>query len=334
MKFSLFRFSVVSLILPILLLSGCASGNPEMENGRVLTGNERSEKMVPAIPPASPLRLPKSTVFKGEGKFYQLVARAEKENWHKLPLGRRTATVGKALLGTPYVNYTLEIDDHIEAPSVNFNGLDCWTFYEIALGFARMLKIKDGGYRPEDLLHMVEVERYRNGRCTGDYLSRMHFLEEVFYDNEKRGLAINPTRQLGGVRLQRQIREMTVAWKSYRYLKNNPELRPRMSRIENQVSALPVYHIPKSRVASVEPKLQTGDIIAITTTWHSSYTSHVGLAYRDRNGVLRFMHATSERDKGRKVILDRRLKDYLYERKHRAGIIVCRPKEIPMKPAG
>ena len=43
---------------------------------------------------------------------------------------------------------------------------------------------------------MVELDRYRHGQCTGEYLSRLHFLEELFYDNEKRGLLTNITRQL------------------------------------------------------------------------------------------------------------------------------------------
>lgn len=273
------------------------------------------------------MRLPRSIVFKNEAKFRELVRRAEREKWRNLPLGERTGRIGIALLGTPYVNYTLEIDDRIEAPSVNFDGLDCWTFYEISLGFARMLRIKSGGYTPEDLLHMIEIERYRGGHCDGSYLSRMHFLEEVFYDNARRGLAVNPTKELGGVRIQRQIREMTVAWKSYRYLRNNPSLRPAMARIEDKVSALPVYHIPKAKVRAIEPMLQTGDIIAISTTWHGSYTSHVGLAVKQRDGSTRFMHATSDRNKGRKVILDRRISDYLAEKSSRAGIIVCRPLE-------
>jgi len=191
-------------------------------------------------------RLPMSVIFKGQKTFDRLVKQAKKENWAALPIGERTAAVGKALLGTPYVNYTLEIDNRIESPSVNFNGLDCWTFYEISLGFARMLKVKDGDYRPEDLLALIELERYRNGRCDGGYLSRMHFLEEVFADNGARGLSVNPTKELGGERLSRQIREMTAMWKSYRYLRNNPSLLPEMASIQEKVSALPVYHIPKT----------------------------------------------------------------------------------------
>ena len=84
-------------------------------------------------------RLPFGTIFKGRDRFDNLVSKAKQENWKSLPIGERTATMGRALVGTRYKSFTLEIDNRIEAPSVNFNGMDCWTFYEIALGFARML---------------------------------------------------------------------------------------------------------------------------------------------------------------------------------------------------
>lgn len=273
-------------------------------------------------------RLPMAVVFKGGEKFDRLVKRAKSENWAALPIGERTAAVGKALLGTPYVNYTLEIDDRIESPSVNFHGLDCWTFYEISLAFARMLRAKDGDYRPEDLLALIELERYRGGRCDGGYLSRMHFLEEVFADNGARGLSVNPTKELGGERLSRQIREMTAMWKSYRYLRNNPSLLPGMASIQEKISSLPVYHIPKNRVASIERHLRTGDIIAITCKYPGAYTSHVGIAVKKRDGVW-FMHATSKRDMGRKVILDCRISEYLSRSPENHGIIVYRPLDLP-----
>lgn len=272
-------------------------------------------------------RLPMEVIFKGSEKFHRLVKQAQRENWASLPLGERTARVGKALLGTPYVNYTLEIHDHIESPSVNFQGLDCWTFYEVSLAFARMLREKESGYTPQDLLALVELERYRNGRCDGRYLSRMHFLEEVFADNEARGLSVNPTRDLGSEPLQRQIREMTSAWKSYRYLRNNPALLPEMARIQEKVSALPVNHIPKDQVASIEKYIRTGDIIAITCRDHSAYTSHVGIAVRKADGT-HFMHATSRREKGRKVILDCRISDYLKRSDDHHGIVIYRPLEL------
>ncbi|TSA31481.1 MAG: DUF1460 domain-containing protein [Verrucomicrobiaceae bacterium] len=280
-----------------------------------------------AVVPQYQPHLPMSVVFKGQDKFNRLVDLAQKENWRALPLGERTARVGRALLGTPYVNYTLELDDHIESPSVNLNGLDCWTFYEVSLGFARMLRMKDGDYKPEDLLAMIEIERYRDGHCTGSFLSRMHFLEEVFADNGARGLSTNPTRQMGGVPLSRNITEMTSAWRSYRYLRNNPGLLPEMAKIQERISSLPVYHIPQDRVAAAERYIQTGDIIAITSRDKSGYTSHVGMAVRKSDGV-HFMHATSQRSLGRKVILDTRISRYLKGSSDHYGIIVYRPLDL------
>ena len=126
------------------------------------------------------------------------------------------------MVGTRYKNYTLEIDNRIEAPSVNFNALDCWTFFEIALGFARMLDEPQENWTPERLLHYIELDRYRGGQCTGEYLSRLHYLEDWLADNDRRGLVEDLTRSLGGVSVPHSAREMTVGWRHYRYLAGEP----------------------------------------------------------------------------------------------------------------
>ena len=149
---------------------------------------------------------------------------AQEGNWESLPLGERIVTVGRAMVGTRYKNYTLEIDNRIEAPSVNFNGLDCWTFFEISLAFARMLDEPQENWTPERLLHYIELDRYRDGQCTGEYLSRLHYLEDWLADNDRRGLVEDLTRSLGGVSVPHSAREMTVGWRHYRYLAANRSL--------------------------------------------------------------------------------------------------------------
>jgi hypothetical protein len=284
------------------------------------------------VPPPNPPKLPMSVVFQGEAKFHAIVAKAERENWRALPLGERTIRAAREMVGIPYVNFTLEVDDKIESPVVNFKGMDCWTYYENALAIARMLRYKPGPYKPQDMLHMVEIERYRDGLCTGNYLSRMHHLEEVFHCNQRRGYAQNITSRIpGAVRIQREIREMTVQWKSYRYLRSNPSLIEPMGRIEAQVSKLPVYHIPKTKVRGAEKYLQNGDICAITSHGPGGYTSHVGLIMRIKDRAY-FAHATSDRDKGRMTIIDRPITDYVNGASKHAGIIICRPNEIPASP--
>src|SRR5437870_3640360 len=273
-------------------------------------------------------RLPLSTAFKGQDQFNRLVAKAKAENWKALPIGERAAAVGQALVGTRYKHFTLEIDNRIESPSVNFNGMDCWTFFEIALGFARMLNEPESNWTPERMLYYVELDRYRGGQCTGEYLSRLHYLEDWLYDNDRRGLVTDLTRSLDGVQVPHSAREMTNGWRHYRYLVHNRGLLRPLAEMEAEVSSRPLYEIPKSRVAAIESRLRSGDIIGIVSR-DGRYTSlratsHVGLALRTADGTLHFMHASAPHNYGR-VVIDTRLSSYLYRYSSDTGILVARP---------
>ena len=271
-------------------------------------------------------RLPFGTVFKGRDRFDRLVKMAREGNWSALPLGERTVAAGRAMVGTRYKNYTLEIDNRIEAPSVNFLGLDCWTFFEISLSFARMLNEPEENWTPERLLHYIELDRYRGGQCTGEYLSRLHYLEDWLADNDRRGLVEDLTRSLGGVSVPHSAREMSVGWRHYRYLAANRSLLGPLRSMEARVSSRPLYQIPKSRVASIEGKLRSGDVIGIISRdGRRMYsTSHVGLALRMADGSLHFMHASAPRNYGR-VVIDSTLSSYLYRYGSHSGILVARP---------
>jgi len=271
-------------------------------------------------------QLPFSAVFKGRDRFDSLVAKAKSENWKSLPIGERTATVGRALVGTRYKSFTLEIDNRLEAASANFTGMDCWTFYEISLGFARMLNEPEENWTPERLLHYIELDRYRGGQCTGEYLSRLHYLEDWLADNDRRGLVEDLTRSLGGTSVAHSAREMTVGWRHYRYLAHNKSLLGPLGEMEARVSNRPLYQIPKSHVASIEPRLRSGDIIGIISRDRGGLysTSHVGLAVRVADGSLHFMHASSPRNYG-KVVIDSTLSSYLARYRTDSGILVARP---------
>lgn len=271
--------------------------------------------------------LPMSTIFKGETRFHAMMKKAREKEWAKLPIGERIVRFGKELEGLPYTNFTLEIDDKIESPSVNLNQLDCWTFFEQCLGLARMIGFPKEEYTPEDLLRQIELTRYRAGVCTGNYLERIHYLAEWFFENDARGTCRHLTPTLpGATRITgRKVTEMTTLWKSYRYLRNNPDLRPPMRELEIQVEKLPVYHIPKSQVAEIEPQLQNGDVIGIATKYNGAFCSHVGLILRTDDGVARFMHASRN---FKKVVVDQSISGYLAEFSAHAGILVGRPLEV------
>ncbi len=188
-----------------------------------------------------------------------------------------------------------------------------------------MLEEPRQGWTPQTMLHFIELDRYRNGHCTGEYLSRLHYLEDWLYDNDRRGLVKDMTRALGGVRVPHEANEMTDGWREYRYLRADPSLLGPLRDMEMRVTARPMYHIPKSRVPWIESKLQDGDIICITSREDGMIsTAHVGMAYRDAMGVLHFMHASSPNNYGR-VVIDDRLSNYLERYRSDAGIMVARP---------
>ncbi len=273
-------------------------------------------------------QLPQSVTFVDAPAFQSLVTQAVQKDWRALPIGERVARFGSALRGTSYKGFTLEIDDKIESPSVNFDGLDCWTFFETSLGLARMLEKPKSNYTPSDLLAEIETTRYWHGQCTGQYLERIHYLASWFNDNEKRGNILNVTRKVGpaAVLTGRTCEEMTVLWKKYRYLARSPSLLPEMGRIEAKESALAVPYIPTSKVKESEKNIRNGDIIGIVTAYEGGHCSHVGLAYRTEDGVCHFMHASSLY---KKVVLDKSISGYLSEHKSDLGIIVGRPITPP-----
>jgi hypothetical protein len=270
--------------------------------------------------------LPLDKTFVGQSKFQQLMKRGYDAGWAKLPLGERVNNFALALQGTPYVNYTLELHDRIEAPSVNMSGMDCWTLFEIALAMGRLVALHPPPYTTQEMLRLIELDRYRGGRCTGKFDSRLHHLEQWLHDNQQRGLVQNITPSLGGIPLRREMSYMGAKPHLFRQLKADPSMVPEFIRIENELSRRGISYIPKSQVAKIEPKIRNGDIICIVTNWHGAYTSHVGVASRDKKGVLRFLHASRNH---RKVLLDDRLSTYLKKFSTHAGIYVVRPLDLP-----
>jgi hypothetical protein len=267
--------------------------------------------------------LPQSVTFVGRAKYDALIARGAAEDWKDLPIGRRTARAGLAMVGTPYRNYTLELHPRLESPCANFNGMDCWTFFENALATARALAVSDRP-TPAQFLRFIELDRYRGGQCDGTFTSRLHHLEDWIMDNARRGLVKDLTPSLPGARkIYRNMNYMGGSGaRHFMQLRANPLLIPSLRRVERLHSERGIWYVPRRYVPRAEAQLRDGDVICIVTTWPGSYTGHVGLAVRDDKGVLRFMHASQT---AKKVIVDSRLSDYLNRKDHRAGIMVARP---------
>jgi hypothetical protein len=75
-----------------------------------------------------------------------------------------------------------------------------------------------------------------------------------------------------------------------------------------------------------ESKIQSGDIIGITTNITGLDISHTGIAIRMDDGRIHLMHAPNI---GFKVqITDKPLSNYILGNKKQTGIIVLRPSEV------
>ena len=262
-------------------------------------------------------------VFAGQETFERLLMLARARAWSDLPIGERIGAVGMALRQTPYVVATLELYEDREICSVNLRGLDCWTFFETALAFARMLR--RGGRTPEALLAEVTFTRYRDGQLT-DYASRLHYMSDWFFDNERKGVVRLITGELpGAARFTKQVRFMSTHPEAYRQLKASPDLVRKIARVEAQISARATEYVPKEKVTDAQPLLMTGDIIGVTTTLDGLDAAHAGLCYRDDGGVPRFLHASTTRHA---VILDDDLTTYLARVPTHSGILAARPLEV------
>lgn len=237
------------------------------------------------------------------------------------PINEVIAAIGKSFIGTDYVANTLEVGDK-ETLVINLTGLDCYIFLETSLVFAR--SIKSGKTTFEDYQTELEKIRYRNGELK-DYPSRLHYFADWIYDMNKRGIGKDITKEIGGVPYKKKIDFMSTHSDSYKQLKNNPKFISQIEKTENEISARDYFYIPQNKIAMVESKIQSGDIIGITSNVEGLDIAHTGIAMRMDDGRIHFMHAPIV---GMKVqITEKPLADYIKGNKKQTGIMVLRPLE-------
>ena len=243
---------------------------------------------------------------------------AASTNLRQKPIGEAIIEIGKSFIGTEYVANALEQPGE-EKLVVNLHGLDCVTFYENALVFARCIKRNKTTF--EDYKSELQFIRYRGGKING-YASRLHYFCDYVYDNEKKGVLKNITRILGGVQYKRTIDFMSTHPDSYRQLKEHPELVTAIMKMEASINHRLLYHIPKDRLSKHAVEIHDGDILGITTDIQGIDVSHTGIAIW-QNSDLHFLHAPIT---GSKVqITEKTLVEYLAASPKRLGIMVARP---------
>lgn len=255
----------------------------------------------------------------------QTALRAERQGLDTLSFGQTVAGVGLLFVGTPYLPQTLEVPGP-ERLVVNLRALDCVTLVETALAITHTL-MEPGSVSdwPEERLRSTYASalrtiRYRGGELSG-YPSRLHYFSEWIRDGEAKGLLENVTDDLGGVPDSEPVDFMSTHPGSYRQLGDSAVLRE-IRRVEERISREPRVYVPEDRIADVASGIETGDIIAATSTVEGLDVAHTGIALW-RDGDLRLLHAPLVGDSVQ--VSPRPLSTRIVEIGGQDGIMVARP---------
>lgn len=225
--------------------------------------------------------------------------------------------VAKMFMQTTYVGGTLEGNEK-EQLVVNFRELDCTTYLENVVALSKTLFQKQ--IKTDHFLKELEKIRYRNGKLT-DYSSRLHYFSDWIFENEKKGIVIDITAEIGGEAYNKIINFMSTHVNSYPALQADTVLVEEIRKTENEINKRELFFVPENKIKQTEDKIKNGDLIAITTTVEGLDISHVGIAIYV-NDRLHLMHASS---KAKKVVIsDIPLAEMLMHNKYQSGIMLAR----------
>jgi hypothetical protein len=241
-------------------------------------------------------------------------------------LGPMVVRVGELAAGTPYEPGTLEAylkaggSPLAEPLIVSLSHFDCVTLVESCLAVSRTAAT-EGAPTWERFGSEIERMRYRNGRRVG-YTSRLHYFSEWIRDGAARGLVTDLGEALGGSNDERPLRFMTEHRGSYPAL-TNEEVFTEIGAMERRLDGMPRWVVPRDRVAAAAGRIETGDVLAFATSIAGLDVTHSAMAYRDRAGTLRVLHAPLS---GGVVEVTRStLVEYVAAIKRCTGIMVARP---------
>lgn len=241
------------------------------------------------------------------------------------PLGWGAIRTGELAQGTPYEASTLDTylrfgDPSHEPLTLSLTSFDCVTLVEACLAVARIARSEEPPSW-KSFGREVERMRYRGGERRG-YTSRLHYFSEWIADGESKGLVKDLGAELGGTEDQRPLRFMTQQRGKYPALADDRVFRE-IGALERRLDAHPRRVIPMKRIPQVVSRIQTGDVLAFSTEIPGLDVTHSAFAYRDRQGVLRVLHAPLSG--GVVEITKATLPEYVAGIRRATGILVARP---------
>lgn len=234
-------------------------------------------------------------------------------------IGETIVLTGMSYKGKPYVTKSLDKTKE-EALNASFNQFDCHTFVEQVLAIGLASETQNADMEAAFQRYLLRI-RYRGGKLNG-YASRLHYFSDWAQDNERKGLLVNVSKDLGGEPFKKNLNYMSAHRSAYSPLKDEATYK-QIQQVEAQLAKTTFYRIPKSKVRAAENLIKDGDILAICTARTGLDVSHEGFAVR-KNGRVHLLHASS-RHKG-VVLCSVPITSYLNRSSRYLGLIVLRPK--------
>ena len=254
---------------------------------------------------------------KDKAAFEKKVAELQKLK-RQANYGEDLIAVGKTFFGVPYVAKTLEIGT-TESLVVNLQGLDCTTYVENVMAFGSMLRNHKTDFTA--YTNALEHIRYENGKLDG-YASRLHYFSQWIKDNEKKGLVKDITADIGGIEIDKEINFMGTHRDLYPFLNNDQNFK-KIRQTEKNLNGQELCILPQDQIAANEHLIQSGDIIALTTSIKGLDITHTGFATREADGRIHLLHAST--GSMQVEVSELPLADYLKKIKSNTGIMVARP---------
>ncbi|WP_111613347.1 N-acetylmuramoyl-L-alanine amidase-like domain-containing protein [Algoriphagus yeomjeoni] len=249
-------------------------------------------------------------------KLEEMLSKLEQKDLENRTSNELVIEIGKLFLETPYVEKTLELPGS-EKLVINLTGLDCTTFLETVVTMTRLTQ--EGKFTFEAFEKELEMLRYRDGINSG-YSSRLHYFSDWIYENEQKRILKDVTKEVGGSPYGNTPSFMSENPKFYAQLNNSSNL-VQIKASEALIKGRSYFYIPKADIKKLEKNIQSGDIIAITTSMNNLDIVHTGFAI-EKNGRMHLLHASS---KNMKVeISEKPLSEYLAGNKSQSGIMVAR----------
>ena len=209
--------------------------------------------------------------------------------------GAKIDFLSESFLETPYAENTLGgSKNHKEALTVNFSGVDCFTY----LDYVEALRLS---VNFEEFKKKLTLVRYKDGQV--EWEKRKHFFSDWVSVNHRN--AYDVTRQIGGktaITLTKRLNRKT----------DDSLWLPGLPVVTREISYIPSEKINSETLKTVE----TGDYLGIYSDKDGLDVTHTGIAVRKDDGVY-LRHASSIHKK----VVDEKLTSYISKK---PGLLIYR----------